>query len=188
MLMWVSMIINRMAHSLSLNRVVNLLSEHKLSFGGFIMKTLMFVLVVVLSVVLVGVFNLSATEKSKNASEADSYSKNLVNALKSSNDGLRQSALQMIIHNADKVNVDEAVQEIVNLYRYHKDLKVRQLALVALGSLNNENAIEALRQSVKTEDSPALRNQIYHILKEYDDNLAKAKRKAEEEARSTVAD
>ena len=98
--------------------------------GDFIMKTLTITLIVILSFVVAGVFNSLAGEKNKKVSASDSYSKNLINALQSPNDGLRKSALQMIIHDADRVNVDKAAFEVVDLYRYHKDLKVQMLHLI----------------------------------------------------------
>lgn len=108
----------------------------------------------------------------------DLFSKNLVMALKSQNEGLQRSAMMRIIQHADKVKVDAAVYDVVRIYRSHSDENMRQLALVTLYKMDNKWAIDFLKRAAKFEKSPKLRKQIYAILNEYamktalaDDNM-----------------
>lgn len=98
----------------------------------------------------------------------DLFSKNLVKALKTDNDGLKRSAMMRIIQHADSLKVDEAAFDIMWIYRHHKDEKCRQLALVTLHKMKNRWAMNALKLHVKFEKSPRLRNQIYAILNDYE--------------------
>ncbi len=96
------------------------------------------------------------------------FSENIVTALKSDNDGLKQSALQMIIRYPDKLWVHDATFDIYNIYRYHENEKMRQLALIALSKMNNQWFQQELRRELDQEKSPALRKQIRAILAEKD--------------------
>jgi hypothetical protein len=91
-------------------------------------------------------------------------SKNMVHALKNGPDGLKQSVLQNIIRYSDHLQVDEAVFEIMSIYRSHPDERVRQLALVALYKMNNNWALSFLERAIKFERSPKLRKSICAIL------------------------
>lgn len=108
----------------------------------------------------------------------DSFSNNLIVALKSQNEGLQRSAMMRIIQYADKVKVDVAVYDVVRIYRKHSDENMRQLALVTLYKMDNKWAIDFLKRAAKFEKSPRLQKQIYAILNEYamktalaDDNI-----------------
>lgn len=91
-------------------------------------------------------------------------SQNMVYALKHGPDGLKQSVLQNIIRYSDQLQVDEAVFEVMNIYRSHPDERVRQLALVALYKMNNSWALSFLERAIKFEKSPKLRKSICAIL------------------------
>ena len=62
----------------------------------------------------------------------EKFSKSLVEMFKSDNEGLKQSAMLQIITYADKLDVQDAAYDIYNIYKWHKDEKMRQLALVTL--------------------------------------------------------
>ena len=94
----------------------------------------------------------------------NAFGKNLVKNLKSDNEGIRLSAMQQVITYADNVNVDAAIFDIVQVYRSHADLKVRQLALTTLHKTNNAWAMDFLKRNLEFEKSPVLKAQIYHIL------------------------
>jgi hypothetical protein len=85
------------------------------------------------------------------------FSVNLVNAFKIPNDGLHQSAMGMIIRYADKLDVDDAVFDIVRIFRSHKDSRVRQLALVTLHKMQNEWAMDFLKRHQKYEKNETIR-------------------------------
>ena len=81
----------------------------------------------------------------------DAVSKNLVTALQSENDGLQQSAMRLIIQYADQVDVDDGVFNMMRLYRHSDDSKVRQLALVTLYKIGDENAMDFVKRNLKYE-------------------------------------
>lgn len=128
------------------------------------MKRNQFYLIILTLAILSLAFRAEANVKSV---KWDLFSKNLVLALKSDNDGLKRSAMMRIIEYADSLKVDEAVFDVMRIYRHHKDEKCRQLALVTLHKMQNRWAINALKLHVKFEKSPQLRNQIYAILSDF---------------------
>lgn len=96
------------------------------------------------------------------------FSKNLVRALKSENEGVRLGALQMIIHYGDQLDVDGAVIDVMRLYRNHSDDDVRRMAVVALGHMHNDGAIGYLRLSKDYEKSETVRRTIKDVIAEYE--------------------
>jgi hypothetical protein len=88
------------------------------------------------------------------------FSKNLVMAVKSSNEGLKLSAMQQIIHYADNLNVTQARYEIMNVFLTHKNPRVRQLALAALSKINNTLDMGFLQRQMFFEEHPVIKKQI----------------------------
>jgi hypothetical protein len=103
----------------------------------------------------------------------EKFSQSLVEMFKSGNDGLKQSAMQRIIQYADKLDVQDAAFDIYNIYRWHKDAKMRQLALVTLYSMKYNWAMKQLVKDLKIEESPALRRQMVFMVNEYFSNKPK---------------
>ena len=97
----------------------------------------------------------------------DQFSANLVNAFKIPNDGLHKSAMCMIIRYSDKLNVDDAVFDVVKIFRSHKDVKVRQLALVTLHKMQNAWAMDFLRRHHEFEDDATIRKMNCCIVNSY---------------------
>jgi len=89
-----------------------------------------------------------ATERNVNW---DVVSENLVNALQSDNPGLQQSAMRLVIQYANQVDVDEAVRNMMSLYRHSDDSKVRQLALVTLHKIGDDYAMDFVKRNLKYE-------------------------------------
>ena len=89
-----------------------------------------------------------ATERNVNW---DLVSENLVNALQSDNPGLQQSAMRLVIQYANQVDVDEAVRNMMGLYRHSDDSKVRQLALVTLHKIGDDYAMDFVKRNLKYE-------------------------------------
>jgi hypothetical protein len=106
----------------------------------------------------------------------DVFSKNLVKNLKSDNEGVKLSSMQQVIRYADNLKVDAGIFQIVNIYRTHPELKVRQLALTTLHKTNNRWAINFLKRNFEYEKSPILKAQIYHILNDVDPGSVYAKK------------
>jgi len=78
-------------------------------------------------------------------------SENLVNAIQSDNPGLQQSAMRVVIQFSDYVDVDEALLDMMRLYRFSDDSKVRQLALVTLNKIGSEYAMDFARRNLEYE-------------------------------------
>ena len=90
-----------------------------------------------------------------------SFSKNLAANLASENTGVKQSAMQLIIKYSDKLELDDdSIFELVRVYRWEKDVKYRQMALVTLHSLKDKWAIEFIKQSYNFEYDPVLKHTI----------------------------
>jgi hypothetical protein len=100
----------------------------------------------------------------------DKFSQSLVKIYKCDNDGLKQSAMQKIIKYSDKLDVQEAAYDIYKIYKWHKDFNMRRLALVTLSHIKYDWAMKQLARDIKTEESPALKNQMIAIVKEYNQN------------------
>lgn len=97
----------------------------------------------------------------------DQFSVNLVNAFKIPNEGLHTSAMCMIIRYADKLDVDDAVFDIVRIFRSNKDTRVRQLALVTLYKMQNAWAMDFLKRHYKFEDNETIRKMNCCIVNSY---------------------
>jgi len=103
------------------------------------------------------------------AGEVDwkNFSKNLVAAIKSDNEGLRRSAMNMIIKHGTKLDVDQAVFDVVRIFRNSDNQKERQLALITLYKMENNWSMGFLKRHLKFEENPAIKHQIAAIILEY---------------------
>ena len=102
-----------------------------------------------------------------NASASDewnTFSDNLVQALRSDNDGLKASAMQMIIKHEGKVWVHEAAYDVYQIFKDHENVKMRQLALVALYKMQNDWFLDSIRDDFDEETDPAIRHQLLAIM------------------------
>ena len=102
-----------------------------------------------------------------NASASDewnTFSDNLVQALRSDNDGLKASAMQMIIKHQGKVWVHEAAYDIYVIFKEHENAKMRQLALVALYKMQNDWFLDSIKADFEEETNPAIRHQLLAIM------------------------
>lgn len=102
--------------------------------------------------------------------EADwqAFSENLVVGLASDNDGVRASALQMVIHYGDKLDVDEAAFDVARIYRDHDNEGMRHLAAVSCVHLKSDWAVSYLRMSEPFEQSARVKHTIRALLAEVD--------------------
>ena len=78
-------------------------------------------------------------------------SENLVNAIQSDNPGLQQSAMRLVIQYTDHVDVDEALLDMMRIYRFSDNSKVRQLALVTLNKIGDDYAMDFVRRNLEYE-------------------------------------
>ena len=88
------------------------------------------------------------------------FSRNIVDALESDHEGLQQGALRMIIQYGTQIDAQEAVFDVVRLYRDHEDENVRRMAVVALGTMQDPWVMDFLERSLNYERSPVIRKQI----------------------------
>ena len=88
------------------------------------------------------------------------YSQRLVASVRSGNDGVVRAALRLSIQYASVVDVDDAIVDMMRVYRNHSDERVRHLAAVALASTGNRLALGYLRLSLEHEKSPTIKRTI----------------------------
>lgn len=116
---------------------------------------------VILAVLAMFTFNAFATEESE--AKWDDFSKNLVKALSSENNGIQNSAMQMVIKHGDKVDVNDAAYDVLYVFRTDENQKVRQLALSTLAKIDNDQVNYLLERQIKFEADPVIRKQLEAI-------------------------
>lgn len=96
------------------------------------------------------------------------YSERLSQTLMAEHAGLQQSALQRIIRYGSYLTSDkETVFEIVKIYRGNDDERMRRMAVVALGELEDPWAMGFLKRAVRFEKSAEVAHTIKYVLKNY---------------------
>jgi hypothetical protein len=78
-------------------------------------------------------------------------SENLVVGLKSGNPGVQQAAMRMVIQHPEELDVNDAINELMYIYRFNNDTKMRQLALVTLHKINSEYAMDFAKRNLEFE-------------------------------------
>ena len=91
------------------------------------------------------------------AADWQAFSQNLVVALASENEGVKLSALQLIVHHGERLDVRAAQFDVAELFRSHPDQRVRRLAAVACSRLRSEWAMGFLRLSEPFERDAQVR-------------------------------
>jgi hypothetical protein len=95
----------------------------------------------------------------------DVVSRGLVAALQSDNDGVRCSALQVLVAvGGDRVDVREARFEVVRLFRDHPDPRVRMSALAALVQIDDPWVTDFLRRTARFERDARLARLYRHAV------------------------
>lgn len=97
----------------------------------------------------------------------DRFSKQVVSALASGHSGLEGGALRMIISYGDKLDVSSARLDLIRIYRSAKEDNMRRMAVVALGSLQQEWGISYLARHARDEQSQGIRHTMLSIVNEY---------------------
>lgn len=115
--------------------------------------------------------NAHSTEKELVAPKANAtaaqwtvFSNNLVDALTSEHDGLQEAAMRMVIQYGDQVRVDDAVFDVMRIYRDHNDENMRRMAVVALGEMNSKWAINFLKRAERFEKSETIKKTIHAVV------------------------
>lgn len=92
------------------------------------------------------------------------FSKNLVRAFKSSNEGVMQAAMRYIIQYSDNIDVTDAVFDVMRIYRNDSDSNRRRMAVVTLAHMNSDWAIAFLKRSAQFEKSEVVVSTILAVL------------------------
>jgi hypothetical protein len=100
------------------------------------------------------------------------FSKNLVKALTLDNKGVKVAAMQNMITYSKYLNVEDATFDLIRIYRYNDNQKIRQLAVVALHHVGNNWAMDFLKRSIKFEENETIKRQIVDCLLSKKDDLA----------------
>ena len=99
---------------------------------------------------LVMFFNVVSAQSTERNIDWDQVSENLVNALQSDNPGVQQGAMRLVIQFSDKVDVSDAINDLMHIYRYSENTKERQLALVTLHKIGSEYAMDFAKRNMNS--------------------------------------
>jgi DNA/RNA endonuclease G (NUC1) len=127
-------------------------------------KLMLYVNIAILVALLVGINSSYAQEGQVNW---EAFSKNLVMALGTTNTGLQLSAMGMIIRHGDNLQVNDAVFDVMRIYRLNKDPQVRILALVTLHKIKNDWSMYCLKSNMKFETDERIKQMCSFILNDY---------------------
>jgi hypothetical protein len=105
-------------------------------------------LVFALLAMFINVVYAQATERNI---DWDRFSENLINAIQSDNPGAQQAAMRLVIQYSEKVDVNDALNDLMHIYRYSENTKERQLALVTLHKIGSEYAMDFAKRNKKFE-------------------------------------
>lgn len=120
-------------------------------------------------ILLVALVSFSWSQEGIQDTEADwtAFSKNLVRALATSNEGLQISAMSMVVRYGENLDVNDAVFDVVKIFRNQKNTKIRQLALVTLHKMENDWAMDFLKRNLKFEKDEVILNQSRCVIHNY---------------------
>ena len=121
------------------------------------------ILLILLFFILVCIWSTSVMSAEKD-DQWKLASKNMVEGLRNGNDGLKQSIMQNIIRYSDSLAVNEALFDILSIYRDHENEGMRQLALITLYKMKSQWALSFLERAIKFEKSEKIRKSICAIL------------------------
>ncbi len=100
-------------------------------------------------------------------SEWKAFNKNLIEAIHSDNEGVREGALMQISRYGDFLEFPEStVFEVMRIYRDHDDPKIKRLAIVALGNMGSRWAIEFLDMLAPYEQNETLKKTMESVVRE----------------------
>lgn len=142
------------------------------------MKKLFFIwLVVLFTVSLLAATNANAQDRQVNW---EAFSKNLVVALGSDNEGLQLSAMGMVIRYADQLDVKDAAWDVLKVFKTSKDRRIRRLAMVTLYHIKHDNAMYHLKRLLAFEGEEGIREHLGTIVNTYYAEKAASQEKEKE--------
>jgi hypothetical protein len=116
------------------------------------MRNRSFVLYLVSLALMLMIINSVFAQAPESKYDWEAISENLVVGIQSGNPGVQQAAMRMVIQHPQKLDVDEAINDLMHIYRFNDDTKMRQLALVTLHKINNEYAMDFAKRNLKFEN------------------------------------
>jgi hypothetical protein len=146
-------------------------------------KLMLYLNIAVLICLLVTINTSNAQERKVNW---DAFSKNLVLALGTTNTGLQLSAMGMIIRYSDNLQVNDAVFDIMRIYRLNKDPQVRILALVTLHKIKNDWSMYCLKSNMRFEKDERVKQMCGFVLNDYYTQKDQAKQQTDQTLLSDV--
>ncbi|NUO82405.1 hypothetical protein HUU05_20205, partial [candidate division KSB1 bacterium] len=72
------------------------------------------------------------------------------------------------VRHSDQLDIQAAVYDVMRVYRNHKDVRVRKLALVTLYKMQNKWALEFLKIDLRFQDDKELKRMVAAIVREYE--------------------
>ena len=94
------------------------------------------------------------------------FSDRLVEALGSEHGGIQQTAMRLVIRHGDNVEVEDAVFDVMRVYRDGSEENLRRMAVVTLANMNSGWAIKFLERSERFEKSTVVRQTIHAVISE----------------------
>jgi lysyl-tRNA synthetase class I len=125
--------------------------------GEVIMKNQRVTIYFVAFAFLLMIINVASAQATERNVNWERVSENLVEALQSDNPGLQQSAMRLVIQFSDKVDVSNAINDLMHIYRYSENTKERQLALVTLHKIGSEYAMDFAKRNMKFESDEKIK-------------------------------
>jgi hypothetical protein len=98
------------------------------------------------------IINSVSAQAPESAYDWELISENLVVGIQSGNPGVQQAAMRMVIQHPQNLDVDEAINDLMHIYRFNEDTKMRQLALVTLHKINSEYAMDYAKRNLEFEN------------------------------------
>ncbi len=93
------------------------------------------------------------------------YGEHLHNALSESHTGIRHSALRLIIAYSENLDLgNDAVVDLMRIYRDDDSEQARRMAVVALAELNSELAVDYLERAHEFEKSETVKRTIAAVV------------------------
>jgi len=109
-----------------------------------------------------------STRRTLSSAQWANYGDRIERALASDHEGLRQGALRMIIQYGPSLRLNrQATIDAVRIYRNHSNDRIRRMAVVALGRLQEPWSMDFLRRSLKFEREPEVRHTIAAVVARY---------------------
>jgi hypothetical protein len=84
------------------------------------------------------------------------FSEGIKMALQSTNPGLRESAMLLIVKHGTKLDLKDSVEDLVKFYRSQQAERTRKLALLAIYQLDQEKALELLAENLKADQKKTM--------------------------------